>query len=70
MAKRKMRKSCPSGKHLVKPVPGVAFCASNRRKRKTKNKGNMAGLRKACAKLKRIGFTGKRKNLKAACAAI
>lgn len=39
-------------------------------KRGSKRKGNIAGLKKACRTMKKKGFTGKRKNLKAACAAI
>ena len=68
--RRRSPKSCPSGKKLVVIGRKARFCASKRRKKKSSHKGNMAGLRKACAKVKRLGFTGKRKNLKAACAAI
>ena len=55
----------------------VCFPKSSKRKksgkkgaRKGKRKGNMAGLKKACQTMKKKGFTGKRKNLKAACDAI
>lgn len=70
MAKASEASCKKRGKKYVHIKGQASFCASKRRKRKSKNKGNMAGLRKACAKVKRMGFTGKRKNLKAACAAI
>lgn len=72
MAKKKKNpKSCPAGKKLVKIKRGsVSFCASTRKKKKSSNKGNIAALKKGCRTMKAKGFTGKRKNLKAACAAL
>ena len=68
-----MARSCPAGKKRVTIKGKASFCASKRKKRggsRKGRKGNVAALKKGCRTMKSKGFTGKRRALKAACAAL
>lgn len=78
-AKAKSAQACKTAGGVPVKFKGkkdiVCFSKSKSRKKKSgkksgSRKGKTAGLKKACATMKKKGFTGKRASFKAACAAV